>query len=35
MRYYIIGNKDSTADEYSYARIWLILNGNNAINPYK
>lgn len=33
MRYYLIGNKDSTVDEYSYARLWLILNGNTVINP--
>lgn len=34
MRYYIIGNKDSSASEYSCARLWLIMNGNTVINPF-
>lgn len=34
MRYYIIGNSDSSCDEYDYATQWLILNGNTVINPF-
>lgn len=34
MRYYIIGNKDSTVDEYAYAEQWLKLNNHTVINPY-
>lgn len=33
MRFYIIGNKDSSLEEYSYAENWLKLNGHTVINP--
>lgn len=35
MRYYIIGNKSATDNDYEYGELWLRLNGHTVINPRK